>query len=154
MYQNIFVDKKSETVFIWDDKLGLLQIPVDQATYAYRKCAGGRYRSLYGDELEKITKFSPRDPSLFESDVPLTTRVLIDAYEDSDEPSVGHTTLFLDIEIDVTDGFSTPEDAGNEITAIAIYDDITSKYTAMILDKQMRVTDSQKDGVSVLRFDN
>jgi DNA polymerase elongation subunit (family B) len=154
MYQNIFVDKKSETVFIWDDKLGLIQIPVDQATYAYRRCSGGRYRSLYGDELEKISKFSPRDPSLFESDVPLTTRVLIDAYEDSDEPSTGHTTLFLDIEIDVTDGFSTPEDAGNEITAIAIYDDITAKYTAMILDKQMRVTDSQKDGVSVLRFDN
>ena len=154
MYQNIFVDKKSETVFIWDDKLGLIQIPVSQATYAYRRCEGGRYRSLYGDQLEKITRFSPRDPSLFESDVPLTTRVLIDAYEESDEPSTGHITLFLDIEIDITDGFSTPDDAKNEITAISIYDDITSKYVAMILDKQNRISDVQDGEVSVIRFDD
>lgn len=135
MYQNIFVDKKTETIFIWDDKAGLVKIPIADATYAYRKRAGGRYKSLYGDELERIRDFSPRDPSLFESDVPLTTRVLIDAYEDSDEPSTGNVVLFLDIEIDISNGFSTPQDADNEITAIALYDDVTKKYTALILDK-------------------
>jgi hypothetical protein len=51
MYQNIFVDKKTETIFIWDDKAGLITVPVSDATYAYRKRTGGRYKSMYGDEL-------------------------------------------------------------------------------------------------------
>ena len=156
MYQNIFVDKKTETVFIWDDKAGLIKVPVSDVTYAYRKRPGGRYKSLYGDELERIKDFHPRDPSLFESDVPLTTRVLIDAYEDSDEPSIGHVTLFLDIEIDITNGFSTPQDAENEITAIALYDDITKQYTAMVLDKNdiLQADESEQNGARVIAFNS
>ena len=62
MYQNIFVDKETETIFIWDDQAGLVKVPISDATYAYRKRSGGRYKSLYGDELERIRDFSPRDP--------------------------------------------------------------------------------------------
>jgi DNA polymerase elongation subunit (family B) len=155
MYQNIFVDKKTETVFIWDDTAGLIKVPISDVTYAYRKRSGGRFKSLYGDELEKIKDFHPRDASLFESDVPLTTRVLIDAYEDSDEPSTGHVTLFLDIEIDITDGFSTPQDAENEVTAIALYDDVTRQYTALILDKNGVLPDeTEQSGAKVLSFNS
>lgn len=155
MYQNIFVDKKTETVFVWDDKAGLVTVPVSDVTYAYRKRPGGRFKSLYGDDLEKIKNFSPRDPNLFESDVPLTTRVLIDAYEDSDEPSTGHVILFLDIEIDITNGFSTPQDAENEITAIALYDDISKKHTALILDKDGRLQNEvNQSDATILAFDS
>lgn len=154
MYQNIFHSKKEGLIYIWDDQKGKIVIPESQATYAYRRKAGGRYKSLYGDELEKITKFSPRDPSLFESDVPITTKVLIDAYEDSDESSIGHRIVFLDIEVDTEDGFPNISEGDKEITAIALYDDVTNKYLALILDKDREIVDSTNDNVDIRSFDN
>ena len=42
---------------------------------------------------------------VFESDVPIEARTLVDMYTDSEEPSVGHREVFFDIECEVTDGF-------------------------------------------------
>jgi DNA polymerase elongation subunit (family B) len=150
MYQNIFVSKKDNIVHLWDDKKGYVTVPY--RPYAYRKRQGGMYRSIYGDELEKIYKFNPKDPSLFESDVPAETRILIDAYEDSDEPSEGHRIVYLDIEVSTEGGFPNVEEADKEITAIAIYDSVTSKYTAFILDKEYKLKDFSKENVEVRSF--
>ena len=150
MYQNIFVSKKDNIIHLWDDKKGYVTVPY--RPYAYRKREGGMYRSIYGDELEKVYKFSPKDPSLFESDVPAETRILIDAYEDSDEPSEGHRVVYLDIEVSTEGGFPNVEEADKEITAIAIYDSCTSKYTAFILDKEHKLQDFVKENVEVRSF--
>ncbi len=58
MYQNIFVDKKENTVHLWDDEKGYVTFPF--RNYAYRKSSNGTYRSIYGDKLEKIYNFNPR----------------------------------------------------------------------------------------------
>jgi DNA polymerase elongation subunit (family B) len=150
MYQNIFVSKKDNIIHLWDDKKGYVTVPY--RPYAYRKREGGMYRSIYGDELEKVYKFNPKDPSLFESDVPAETRILIDAYEDSDEPSEGHRVVYLDIEVSTEGGFPNVEEADKEITAIAIYDSCTSKYTAFILDKEHKLQDFVKENVEVRSF--
>ena len=150
MYQNIFVSKKDNIIHLWDDKKGYVTIPY--RPYAYRKREGGMYRSIYGDELEKVYKFNPKDPSLFESDVPAETRVLIDAYEDNDEPSEGHRVVYLDIEVSTEGGFPNIEEADKEITAIAIYDSLTAKYTAFILDKENKLNDFVKENVEVRSF--
>ena len=150
MYQNIFVSKKDNIIHLWDDKKGYVTVPY--RPYAYRKREGGMYRSIYGDELEKVYKFSPKDPSLFESDVPAETRILIDAYEDSDEPSEGHRVVYLDIEVSTEGGFPNVEEADKEITAIAIYDSLTAKYTAFILDKENKLNDFVKENVEVRSF--
>jgi DNA polymerase elongation subunit (family B) len=150
MYQNIFVSKKDNIIHLWDDKKGYVTVPY--RPYAYRKREGGMYRSIYGDELEKVYKFNPKDPSLFESDVPAETRILIDAYEDSDEPSEGHRVVYLDIEVSTEGGFPNVEEADKEITAIAIYDSCTSKYTAFILDKEHKLHDFTKENVEVRSF--
>jgi DNA polymerase elongation subunit (family B) len=150
MYQNIFVSKKDNIIHLWDDKKGYVTVPY--RPYAYRKREGGMYRSIYGDELEKVYKFSPKDPSLFESDVPAETRILIDAYEDSDEPSEGHRVVYLDIEVSTEGGFPNVEEADKEITAIAIYDSLTAKYTAFILDKEHKLNDFVKENVEVRSF--
>jgi DNA polymerase elongation subunit (family B) len=150
MYQNIFVSKKDNIIHLWDDKKGYVTVPY--RPYAYRKREGGMYRSIYGDELEKVYKFNPKDPSLFESDVPAETRILIDAYEDSDEPSEGHRVVYLDIEVSTEGGFPNVEEADKEITAIAIYDSCTAKYTAFILDKEHKLQDFVKENVEVRSF--
>ena len=152
MYQNIFVDKKENIVHLWDDEKGYVTFPFRH--YAYRKSPNGIYRSIYGDKLEKIYNFNPRDPSLFESDVPTETRILIDAYEDSDEPSKGHRVVTIDIEVSSEGGFPVIEEGDKEITAIAIHDDATKQYTAFILDKEMKLKDSVSDGVEIKSYDN
>jgi DNA polymerase elongation subunit (family B) len=150
MYQNIFVSKKDNIIHLWDDTKGYVTIPY--RPYAYRKREGGMYRSIYGDELEKVYKFNSKDPSLFESDVPAETRILIDAYEDNDEPSEGHRVVYLDIEVSTEGGFPNVEEADKEITAIAIYDSLTAKYTAFILDKENKLNDFVKENVEVRSF--
>lgn len=152
MYQNIYVNNKAEMVHIWDDNRGRIDIPMSSVKYAYRKKAGGRYRSVYGDELEKVTFFNRNDPSIFEGDVPTETRVLIDAYEDSDEPSKGHRILFFDIEVDSEGGFPNIEEGDKEITAVALYESVSKKYIAMILDKEQKIQNYETDDTVVLSF--
>ena len=90
MYQNIFISKKDSLVHLWDDQKGYIKFPY--RPYAYRKRPNGLYKSIYGDELEKVFKFNPKDPSLFESDVPAETRVLIDADRKSTRLNSSHRT--------------------------------------------------------------
>jgi len=150
MYQNIYFDKKTNTCHLWDDKKGYTSFVF--RPYAYRKRPNGKYKSIFGDDLEKVHSFNPRDPSLFESDVPIETRILIDAYEDSDDLSEGHRVLYLDIEVSTEGGFPNVEQADKEITAIAICDGVTEKYTAFILDRDGKLEQFSKDNVEVLSF--
>ena len=152
MYKNIFIDRKQNLVHLWDDEKGHLQFPF--RNYAFRKSASGTFSSIYGDKLEKIYNFNPRDPSLFESDVPLETRILIDAYEDSDEQSKGHVIATIDIEVSTEGGFPVIADGDKEITAIALHDSSTQKYTVFILDKERKIQDTINGDVEIRSFDN
>jgi DNA polymerase elongation subunit (family B) len=137
MYQNIYIEKPQQgkpIVHIWDDKKGYQKLQF--TPYAYQKSQTGQYRSLYGDKLKKVKFWTGEDlqkGDIFESDVPLETRVLVDMYGDSDEQSEGHREVFFDIEVEVKDGFPEPNTAKNRITAIALYDKITDKYHCFIL---------------------
>jgi len=150
MYQNIYFDKKTNTCHLWDDKKGYTNFVF--RPYAYRKRPNGKYKSIFGDDLEKVYSFNPKDPSLFESDVPIETRILIDAYEDTDDLSEGHRVLYLDIEVSTEGGFPNVNEADKEITAIAICDGVTQKYTAFILDRDGKLEQFSKDNVEVLSF--
>ena len=152
MYKNIFIDRKENHVHLWDDERGHLEFPF--RNYAFRKSASGTFSSIYGDKLEKIYNFNPRDPSLFESDVPLETRILIDAYEDSDEQSKGHVIATIDIEVSTEGGFPVIAEGDKEITAIALHDSSTQKYTVFILDKERKIQDTINGDVEIRSFDN
>ena len=67
--------------------------------YAYKKCNGGSYISIYGDELEKVFEYNDYEDGLFESDVLPETRTLIDLYGDQDEVSEGNIVFNYDIEV-------------------------------------------------------
>jgi DNA polymerase elongation subunit (family B) len=152
MYQNIYFDRRTQTAHIWDD-VGGYQTTKFQ-NYAFRKRPGGRYRSIYGDELERVTYFNPKDPSLFGSDIPIETKILIDLYESSDDVSTGHRIGCIDIETDSEGGFPSVELGDKEITAIALYDYVQNKYTAFLLDKENKVQSSSIDGVEIIVSNN
>lgn len=137
MYHNIYYSRRDNTIHIWDDTEGYVYF--EYPRYAYRKKAGGEYRSIYGEELEKIAAYRDDDPSLYESDVRAEMRVLIDAYEESDEPSEGAKVGYIDIEVSSEGGFPNIETGDKEITAITMYDQPTDKYYTYILDKEEKI---------------
>jgi hypothetical protein len=94
-YQNIYYERAKNLIHLWDDTQGYSTFPYRK--YAYKRDPNGQYRSMYGDKLSKIGKWEKDDEGeLFESDVPETTRVLVDIY-DNDLPSKGHRVLTFDI---------------------------------------------------------
>ena len=158
MYQNIYYERQKNLIHLWDDKSGYQTFPYRK--YAYKKDPYGEYRSMYGDKLTKIGKWEKEDAEdLFESDVPETTRVLVDIY-DNDLPSNGHRVLTFDIEVEMISGLPNTKEAKNEITAIAAHDGATKLYDVFVLDKERKVKNNaknfNKDGreVNVHIFDN
>ena len=139
MFQNIYAKKSNNKkgyteVHLWDDEKGYQKFY--HKNYAYLKSQSGTYRSLYGDKLKKVNFWTKEDlekGKVFESDVPLETRILVDMYTESDEISNGHKELIFDIEVEVKDGFPDPDKAENKITAIALYDKVADKYSCFIL---------------------
>ena len=155
MYKNCYVDKRNERIYIWDDKqFDPIIIPLAKLNYAYRKSDGGQYTSMFGDRLERTPYVNPKDPSLFESDVPMDTRALIEGYYESDEISTGHNVIILDIETDVEGGFANMDKADKKITAISIYDKTAKKYTALILDEDRLINDSIEGDLETKSFES
>ena len=150
MYQNVYYQRERNLVHLWDDKLGYRTFPYTR--YAYEKAERGEYISLYGDRLSKIFKFSKDDPNLFESDVPETTRILVDTYTDSDLPSDGHVILTYDIECEMDSGLPDVEKAENELTAIGLHDSATDHYWVLIMDKDGKMKESKNGNRSVIPF--
>jgi DNA polymerase elongation subunit (family B) len=140
LYQNVFINKKEGTVYLWDDEKGMTTFPYRR--YAYRRAQGGKYKSLYGDELDMVTAFDDRDPTLFESDVAPEMRVLIDQYENSDDPSTGHKVVVIDIEVSSEGGFPDILKADKTITAIAFFDQAANKYYSFVLDPESKISGS------------
>jgi DNA polymerase elongation subunit (family B) len=135
-----------------DGKKTFISFPFTK--YAFRRKTGGSHKSMFGDELEKTLNFDPRDPNIFEGDVPLETVILRDAYEDSDEPSKGHSVLIFDIETSTEGGFPNIEQADKEITAISLWDKNTDQYYALILDKELKIQDKDKGNTFIRSYDN
>ena len=136
---------------LWDDKKGYLIIPYKK--YAYVKNSNGQHVSLYGDRVKKVFNYDKDDPTLHESDVPPTTRFLVDQYTDSDEVSDGHRKIFFDIEVEVTDGFPDVMKANNVITSIALYDFMTETYFTYVFDAKKRLQSYTKDNKVVEVYD-
>jgi DNA polymerase elongation subunit (family B) len=150
LYKNVYFQREKNTVHLWDDHLGYRTFPYTR--YAYEPAENGTFRSIYGDKLSKIYKFKGDDPGLFESDVPETTRVLVDTYTESDLPSEGIVTMTFDIEVEMESGLPNVEEAKNELTAIGLNDNITNQYWVLIMDKKGKMVERTTDKAIILPF--
>ena len=150
MYQNIYYQREKNLIHLWDDTRGYTSFPYTR--YAYEPAERGEFRSIYGDKLTKIYKFSKDDPNLFESDVPETTRALVDLYSDSDDISEGHVVLTYDIECEMESGLPDPQEAKNELTSIALHDSATNQYWVLVMDKEGKMLEKKTDKAIVIPF--
>lgn len=151
MYQAIYVDQKDRVAHVFDDERGYGVVKL--APYAYRKKVGGKYTSIFGESLERINSCNPYDTSLLYSDVPATTKFLIDAYGDSDDASKHHRTAILDIEVCTVGGYPDMATANQPVTAIAFYDSTSKRYICWILDEKREVESSEDSETSVIQCD-
>jgi DNA polymerase elongation subunit (family B) len=163
LYQNLYIERtrgdvfehNSTTVHLWDDKLGYESYEFEN--YAYKKDSNGDRLSIYGDKVSKVNSWSKWDvdgKKIFESDVPIETRVLVDRYGDSDDISKQHTILFFDIEVEVTDGLPDVNKALNKITAISFYDSATNEYYVYVLDEENIIEQTRNKNEEIIPFSN
>jgi DNA polymerase elongation subunit (family B) len=152
MYKNIFYDRKTNKIHLWDDKTGYNVL--DYKKYAYVEDPTGEYTSIYGHKLTKTYDLRGEKDDYFEYDVPDTTRILVDLYPDDDTPSDGHTILTFDIEVEMDSGRPDTKKADNEITSIAVHDSITDDRWVLILDRDGLISDSKRGNVSIISVKN
>jgi DNA polymerase elongation subunit (family B) len=150
MYQNVYYQREKNLVHLWDDTHGYRTFPYTR--YAYEKSQNGQYESIYGDKLTKIYKFKKDDSELFESDVPETTRVLVDLYSESDELSEGHVIFTFDIEVEMESGLPDVKESKNGITSIALHDSATKQYWVLFVDKSGTMVKKTTEKAIVLPF--
>jgi DNA polymerase elongation subunit (family B) len=151
MYQNVYLQKGKDLVHLWDDKLGYQTFPYKTFNYAYAPAERGQSTALDGTKVTKIYEFQKDDPAYYETDVPETTRILVDLYSESDLPSEGHVVLTFDIEVEMETGLPDVEKADNEITAIALHDGPTDTYYALVLDKGGKLQNTIKKDNRIIK---
>jgi DNA polymerase elongation subunit (family B) len=150
VYQNLFID--NDVVHLWDDKKGYYILPISEYRYAYRKAPNGQHITFTGVACNKTSKYYRHEPDVFESDVPLDTRILTDIYLDSDEPSVGHRVVFFDIETSTDGGFPNVETADRDITAITLYDATIKEYHVYVVDNSHSRENYSQENIHVNFF--
>jgi DNA polymerase elongation subunit (family B) len=150
LYTNIYYQREKNLVHLWDHQRGYQTFPYTR--YAYEKSPNGQYKSIHGDRLEKIYKFTKDDPNLLESDVPETTRVLVDMYTDSDESTHPVTIFTFDIECEMESGLPDVKEATNELTSIALYDNVSKAYQVLVMDKKGIMQQQQTAKALVIPF--
>jgi len=91
----------------------------------------GKYRSMFGDNLSKVTVRSFKDftkeqkihsnKTLFESDINPVFRILEENYLGKEPPKM-HVAFFdIEVDFDPERGYASPDDAFMPITAIAVH---------------------------------
>jgi len=133
-YQNFYYNKLDGMCHVWDDVDGHASFPYQE--YAYQIDPNGEYTTLTGLKVKKVRSWSKeaeKQGMIFEHDVPIPTRVLIDHYFESDEPSKNHRILFFDIEVEKGLKYSTAAEALNTLTSVAYY--FQGRYVCLLLDQ-------------------
>lgn len=78
--------------------------------------------------------------------------MLTDVYLEEDDPSEGHRLVVFDIEVSMKPELPNIETANNEITSIALYDQIVDEYHVLVLDKSGHKENHSKNNTQVKFF--
>jgi DNA polymerase elongation subunit (family B) len=151
MYKSVYYDKSKELLHLWDD---VGYICKKYKNFAFVKSEFGKYQTLQGNRVDKIYEFGYENHNCYEADLPIETKILIDLYKDSDEPAKNIKVLIIDIETDSEGGFPNMNTFDKEITAFSYYDKTANKYKCLILDKENRLQNINKENVEVIGYNN
>jgi DNA polymerase elongation subunit (family B) len=153
MYQAVYYDREERQYYLRDDKKGW-SVFQHWPTY-YVAHEDGEFETLDGTLVTPVKKMDNwKDPKYYEKDVDKSTRLLVDAYYQSDDTPSYHNLVYLDIECEIA-GALTPEnikDPKGKITSIALYDNNSKKYYCLLLDEKQSFEDVSDENKEVLPY--
>jgi DNA polymerase elongation subunit (family B) len=155
MYQSIYYDFRNKTCHLRDDNQGWLSFEYTP-TY-YKLDPNGKYETLDGKRVSPTNTCDKNDPlTYYEIDIPMETRVLVDAYKDSDKAPDYHNIVFMDIECEIGGALTTEyiKSAPMKITSIAMYDVTLKKYYCLVLDEKKQLKPAQEENKEIIPCDN
>ena len=150
MYQAIYYSRSEKKYHLRDDKKGWLDFPYRATCYVADE--KGQYETLDGQRVSPTKQYTYKDPNAFESDVDKYTRVLVDAYYDSDDIPSYQNIVYLDIECEIAGALTqdTVRNPAGKLTAIALYDNSTKMYYCYILDEAKTMNESTNENKVVV----
>jgi len=166
MYLNVYYDRRQNTMHLWDDERGYSKSKYQPYCYLISDKSEARYKSLFGDKLQKMEFNTIREmkdfkenwgESVFESDLKPEIRFLIDKYYKEDRSLPEAHVGFFDIELDIgrePSGFPDVKAAKFPINAVTVYSTKFKTYFVMAVkpDADARVKPFGKD-VNLMLFD-
>ena len=154
MYQAIYYNFRTKTCHLRDDKQGWLDFEY-HPTY-YKLDPNGKYETLDGKHVSPTYTCDKNDPlTYYEIDIPMETRVLVDAYKDLDEAPKYHNIVFMDIECEIGGALTTEyiKSAPMKITSIAMYDVTLKKYYCLVLDEKKQLKSATEENKEIIPCD-
>ena len=150
MYQAIFYNYSSSICNIRDDSEGWVHFPYKRTFY--KPDPKGEFLTLDGKRVSSTQKADKFDLSIYEKDVDMNLRVLLDIYKEEDNGPSFHNKLFFDIEAEMGGAINLQycQAAPSRITAVAIYDAQTDEYFVYALDDSKKMTESKKKNTTII----
>ena len=155
MFLNAYFEQEEQRVHLWDDKDGYSSFTYKDYGYIKSKSSVGTVFSIFGDPVKKIQRWKKEEEekgNIFESDVPVLTRVLVDKYYETDDPPKNHHVVIIDMEVSSEGGFPDMIEADREIHAISLYDYANDKYYTWVLNRRDILTENMSEGNTVIEF--
>lgn len=141
MYSAVYFNKSRSTIHLWEYIDGIrVYSKFDAPIYFYADDKEGDYTSIFGDKAgkvecsnyadlrEKADTYRDMGKKVFESDVPIETKFIIDRYLGKDLGIPKFNIHFIDIEVHSEEGFPKPSEADYPITIITIWSTKHNKY--------------------------
>lgn len=158
MYSNVYFSRRKSLIHYWEyDAAGEKRHNTAPAPlYFYTKSPNGEYKTIFGDNAKKIkcdnlTEFRERTErykemgmGLFESDIPVETKFIVNNYLGKELTVPKFDIHFLDIEVHSEEGFPKPEDANFPIVIITIWSTKHNKFF-VFTEKDFDTTNIEKE---------
>ena len=150
MYQSIYYNRTTKQYHVRDDKKGWVTFPYRATCYVPND--SGEYKTLDGQRVAPTLQYGYKDPNVFESDVNKYTRILVDAYYESDDVPSYQNIVYLDIECEIAGALTqdSVRDPQGKITSIAVYDNTTKEYYCYVLDEAKKLPSSKTDNKHII----
>jgi len=151
MYQNIYLNPIGGgryDVHLWDCTKGYNVFQWKKTAFIPDQL--GNFTALDGTVCSK-SEFFWDAPVKYESDVGPETKLLVELYQDEDEPATWQNRFYFDIEVSMEGQLPDPYTGNNPITSVAYYDETTNKYGVYILDEDHEVTNKHTDEYELIR---
>lgn len=158
MYSSVYFAKNKSLIHYWEynEDGEKVHKTAPAPLYFFVKKEEGEYKTIFGDKAkrvdcnrygeykEKIENYKSMEMDLYESDVPIETKFIVNEYLGKELKVPKFNIHYIDIEVHSTEGFPKPEDANYPIVIITIWSTKHNKFF-VFAEKDFDTTAMEKE---------